>query len=81
MHDSEAYIICNGYKDEEFIDLALHSQKMGLKVMLVLEMPSELDLILERSRRIGVLPNQPPFPRPPFRPNGCFRRLPPKANS
>ncbi len=57
MHDPEAYIICNGYKDEEFIDLALHAQKMGLKVMLVLEMPSELDLILERSRQINVLPN------------------------
>jgi len=57
MHDPEAYIICNGYKDEEFIDLALHSQKMGMKIMLVLEMPSELDLILERSRKIGVLPN------------------------
>ena len=57
MHDTEAYIICNGYKDEEFIDLALHSQKMGLKVMLVLEMPSELDLILERSRKVGILPN------------------------
>jgi arginine decarboxylase len=57
MHDPEAYIICNGYKDEEFIDLALHSQKMGLRIMLVLEMPSELDLILERSRKIGVLPN------------------------
>ena len=57
MHDPQAYIICNGYKDEEFIDLALHSQKMGLRIMLVLEMPSELDLILERSRKIGVLPN------------------------
>ncbi len=57
MHDPEAYIICNGYKDEEFIDLALHSQKMGMKIMLVLEMPSELDLILERSRKIGILPN------------------------
>jgi len=57
MHDPEAYIICNGYKDEEFIDLALLSQKMGLKIMLVLEMPTELDLILERSRKIGVLPN------------------------
>ena len=57
MHDPEAYIVCNGYKDEEFIDLALHAQKMGLKVMLVLEMPSELDLILERSRHINVLPN------------------------
>ncbi|MBX3741935.1 MAG: biosynthetic arginine decarboxylase [Akkermansiaceae bacterium] len=57
MHDPEAYIICNGYKDEEFIDLALTTQKMGLKIMLVLEMPSELSLILERSRKIGVLPN------------------------
>ena len=57
MHNPEAYIICNGYKDEEFIDLALHAQKMGLKIMLVLEMPSELNLILERSRRLGVLPN------------------------
>jgi arginine decarboxylase len=57
MHDPEAYLICNGYKDEEFIDLALQAQKMGLRIMLVLEMPSELDLILERSRKLGVLPN------------------------
>ncbi|MEO5713581.1 MAG: biosynthetic arginine decarboxylase [Luteolibacter sp.] len=57
MHDPEAYLICNGYKDEEFIDLALQSQKMGLRIMLVLEMPSELDLILERSRKLGILPN------------------------
>lgn len=57
MHDPEAYIICNGYKDEEFIDLALTSQKMGLRIMLVLEMPSELNLILERSKKVGVLPN------------------------
>ncbi len=57
MHDTEAYLVCNGYKDEEFIDLALQAQKMGLRVMLVLEMPSELDLILERSRKLGVRPN------------------------
>ncbi|RYD49733.1 MAG: biosynthetic arginine decarboxylase, partial [Verrucomicrobiaceae bacterium] len=57
MHDPEAYLICNGYKDEEFIDLALQAQKMGLRIMLVLEMPSELDLILERSRKLGILPN------------------------
>ncbi len=57
MHDPQAYLICNGYKDEEFIDLALSAQKMGLKVMLVLEMPSELPLVLERSRKLGVLPN------------------------
>jgi arginine decarboxylase len=56
MHDPQAYIVCNGYKDEEFIDLALNAQKMGLQVILVLEMPSELELILERSRRMGVRP-------------------------
>ncbi len=56
MQDPEAYIVCNGYKDEEFIDLALHAQKMGLQVILVLEMPSELDLILERCKRLGVKP-------------------------
>lgn len=56
MQDPEAYIVCNGYKDEEFIDLALHAQKMGLQVIMVLEMPSELDLILERSKKLGVKP-------------------------
>lgn len=57
MHDPEAYIICNGYKDEEFIDLALHAQKMGLRVILVLEMPSELDSIIKRSEAIGIRPS------------------------
>jgi arginine decarboxylase len=56
MHDPEAYIVCNGYKDEEFIDLALYAQKMGLQVILVLEMPSELKLILERCKKMGVRP-------------------------
>ncbi len=56
MHDPQAYIVCNGYKDEEFIDLALYAQKMGLQVILVLEMPSELKLILERSKKMGVRP-------------------------
>jgi arginine decarboxylase len=56
MHDPEAYIVCNGYKDEEFIDLALYAQKMGLQVVLVLEMPTELDLILKRSKKMGVRP-------------------------
>ena len=56
MQDPQAYIVCNGYKDEEFIDLALHAQKMGLQVILVLEMPSELELILARSKKLGVRP-------------------------
>lgn len=56
MHDPEAFIICNGYKDQEFIDLALHSLKMGLQTVLVVEMPSELELILERSEALGIEP-------------------------
>lgn len=56
MQDPQAYIVCNGYKDEEFIDLALYASQMGLQVILVLEMPSELDLILERSKKLGVKP-------------------------
>ena len=56
MHDPQAYIVCNGYKDEEFIDLALYAQKMGIQVILVLEMPSELELILKRCKNMGVRP-------------------------
>jgi arginine decarboxylase len=56
MQDPEAYIVCNGYKDTEFIDLALSSLKMGVQTLIVLEMPSELDLVLERARTLGVRP-------------------------
>jgi arginine decarboxylase len=57
MHDPKAYLICNGYKDEEFIDLALNAQKMGVMVVIVLEMPGELALVIERARRLDVRPN------------------------
>lgn len=54
--DPEALVICNGYKDEEFIDLALFGLKMGIQTVLVLEMPGELNLILERAKRMGIRP-------------------------
>lgn len=57
LRDTEACLICNGYKDEEFIDLGLHAQRLGLNCFFVLEMPGELDLILERSAALGVKPN------------------------
>ena len=56
MQDPEAVIICNGYKDAEFVDLALYGLKMGLQVLLVAEIPSEVDLVLERAAAIGVKP-------------------------
>ena len=56
LKDPEAYLICNGYKDEEFIDLGLYALKMGIRCVFVIEMPSELDLILERSRALNIEP-------------------------
>jgi arginine decarboxylase len=54
--DNDAYIICNGYKDSEFIDLGLHAVKLGVKCFFVIETPSELPIIIERSRALGVKP-------------------------
>ncbi len=54
--DPEAIIVCNGYKDEEFIDLALYATQLGLQVIIVIEMPSECQLILERAKLMGIKP-------------------------
>lgn len=57
MKDKEACLICNGYKDEEFIDLGLYAVKMGFKCFFVIEIPGELDIVMERSKALGVKPN------------------------
>ncbi len=57
MQDSEAFLMCNGYKDDEFIDLALMGQRMGLNIHLILEMPNELPAILRRAEKLGIEPN------------------------
>ncbi|MBE6442380.1 MAG: biosynthetic arginine decarboxylase [Desulfovibrio desulfuricans] len=57
MSDREACIICNGYKDEEFMDLGLQALRLGFNVFFVLEMPGELRVLLERSKALGVRPN------------------------
>ncbi len=49
-------IVCNGYKDREYIRLALIGQKLGHRVFIVVEKQSELPLILEQARRLGVTP-------------------------
>ena len=56
LKDPEACLICNGYKDEEFVDLGLTAVRMGFKCFFVLEMPGELELILERAEAMGVRP-------------------------
>ncbi|MBF0201369.1 MAG: biosynthetic arginine decarboxylase [Desulfamplus sp.] len=56
MTDKSAPLICNGYKDEEFVDLALCATKVGYNCIMVLEMPGELPLIIERSRKLNAVP-------------------------
>jgi arginine decarboxylase len=53
---SEHLIVCNGYKDEEFMRLALMGQKLGHTVFIVLEQLSELDVLLDAARDLDVLP-------------------------
>jgi arginine decarboxylase len=49
-------VVCNGYKDRKYIRLALIGQLIGHRVFIVLEKPSELDLVIEEARRLGVRP-------------------------
>ena len=53
----ESLIVCNGYKDEDFIELALLAQKMGKRIFLVVEKLNELALIARLSRQLNVRPN------------------------
>jgi arginine decarboxylase len=55
--DEEALIVCNGYKDQEYIETALLASKLGRTVVLVVEKPSELDLIHQVSKSLDVRPS------------------------
>ena len=52
-----ALIICNGYKDENYVELALLAQKMGRRIFLVAEKLNELKLIVEIAKRLKITPN------------------------
>jgi len=49
-------IVCNGYKDREYIRLALIGRKLGLQTFIVIEKPSELEIALEEAAALGVKP-------------------------
>lgn len=55
--DNDSLIICNGYKDEDYIELALLAQKMGRTIFIVVEKLNELKLIAKVARRLRVKPN------------------------
>src|SRR5450432_2639552 len=56
MADNETPIICNGFKDDEYIEMAMLAQKLGRHIIPVVEKYTELKLILRYSERVGVRP-------------------------
>jgi len=56
LRDRESLIVCNGYKDEEFVDLGLRARQLGIPCFFVVETPDEMSLIIERSRKLKVEP-------------------------
>ena len=54
---SDSLIICNGYKDQSYIELALLAQKMGKRIFIVVEKLNELDIIARAAKKLNVSPN------------------------
>jgi arginine decarboxylase len=54
---NDSLIICNGYKDEDYIQLALLAQKMGKRIFIVVEKLNELRLITELAKKLKIRPN------------------------
>ena len=54
---SDSLIICNGYKDQSYIELALLAQKMGKRIFIVVEKLNELDIIARTAKKLKVKPN------------------------
>src|SRR5471032_1187080 len=57
MGDNETPIVCNGFKDDEYIEMAMLAQKVGRQIIPVVEKYTELQLILKYSQRVGVRPS------------------------
>jgi arginine decarboxylase len=56
LSKAQGLIVCNGYKDRGYIRLALIGLKMGLNLYIVIEKPSELDILIDEARRLGLRP-------------------------
>jgi len=54
--DNQTPIICNGFKDDEYIEMVMLAKKIGRNIIPVVEKYTELDLILKHSQRMGVRP-------------------------
>ena len=54
---SDSLIICNGYKDQSYIELALLAQKMGKRIFIVVEKLNEIEIISKAAKKLNVRPN------------------------
>jgi arginine decarboxylase len=54
---SDSLIICNGYKDESYIELAMLAQKLGKRIFIVVEKLNEIAIIAKTAKRLNVKPN------------------------
>ena len=54
---SDSLIVCNGYKDQSYIELALLAQKMGKRIFIVVENLNELEIIAKMAKKLDVKPN------------------------
>ena len=54
---SDSLIVCNGYKDQSYIELAMLAQKMGKRIFIVVEKLNELEIIAKVAKKLNVKPN------------------------
>jgi arginine decarboxylase len=52
----EALLVCNGYKDREYIETAILAQRLGHRSIIVMEQPEEVNLVIEASQKLGIQP-------------------------
>lgn len=50
-------IVCNGYKDQAYIETALLAQRMGIQTLIIVDRFAELGIVVEASKRLGIKPN------------------------
>jgi arginine decarboxylase len=55
-NDPDAVVICNGFKDHEYVQTALFARRLGMRIFLVIEKPSELRLVLDAAKQMSVEP-------------------------
>ena len=53
---TDAFLICNGYKDAEYVKMALVARRIGLNTVIVLEQVEELDIVIQLSKHLKICP-------------------------